>query len=351
MTPIGVSSAAVVVRGVDKSFGRRRVLSGLDLDVPAGTMTAVLGPSGCGKTTLLRILAGFEDPDTGSVSIGGRPMAGVPTHLRRVGLMPQEGALFPHLDVAGNVAFGVVNARRAAARSIVGHWLNVVGLDGLAGARPHELSGGQQQRVALARALAAEPRVLLLDEPFAALDAGLRGQVREDIAAILRSAGTTAVLVTHDQAEALSLADSVALLLSGSIAQHSTPADLYHQPTSLAAARFVGATTELAGQSRARIVRTALGEHTVRIPVPDGPVVTVLRPQQLRLGVVGDPGATVTARRFYGPDTALHVVLDDGSALTLRDPDGAAVAAGDRVTIRVDGPVLAYPLPQSPAGG
>ena len=211
------------------------------------------------------------------------------------------------------------------------------------------MSGGQQQRVALARALAAEPRVLLLDEPFAALDAGLRGRVREDITAILRAAGTTSVLVTHDQAEALSLADSVALLLSGTVAAHDRPAELYDRPATLEAARFVGVTTELAGTARAGVVHSALGAHPARMPVGDGPVTLVLRPEQMRTGGVGDPAATVISRRFYGADTEVGVTLDsldDGPTLLLRNTDEVA---GDRITVRVEGSVLAYPV--SPTGG
>ena len=343
------SRVGVAVRGVDKSFPGRNVLSGVDLVVPAGTLTAVLGPSGCGKTTLLRIVAGFEEPDAGSVSIDGEPMAGIPVHRRRVGMMPQEGALFPYLSVAGNVAFGLAS-KGVGRRRAVAHWLDVVGLAGLADARPHELSGGQQQRVALARALAAEPRVLLLDEPFAALDAGLRGRVREDIAAILRAAGTTAILVTHDQAEALSLADSVALLLNGSVAQHGAPDELYQRPASPAVARFVGVTTELPGVSRSGLIHSALGIHRSRVPVSDGPVLVVLRPEQLRPGGPGDPGGTIGSRRFYGPVTGLEVVLDDESVLTLHVPGATAPGPGERITVCVHDGVLAYPVP-SPSGG
>ena len=350
-------AAAVAARGICKSFGDRQVLSGVNLDMPEGTITAVLGPSGCGKTTLLRILAGFEQPDAGTVCIAGETVAGgattVPVHRRRVGLMPQEGALFPHLSVGENIAFGMNRATRRETRSRVSHWLAVVGLDGLADARPHQISGGQQQRVALARALAAEPRVLLLDEPFAALDAGLRVRVREDIAAILRDAGTTALLVTHDQSEALSLPDSVALLIDGAIAQHGTPADLYARPASLANARFIGATVELTGYASSGMVHTALGSLRARLPVADGPAVVVLRPEQLRFGaaVTGQP-ARVTACRFYGAETVVHVELSDGSAVQLRTPGETGVAEGSAVTVEVAGcdetGVLAYP---SPTGG
>lgn len=346
-----VSGAGVAIRGLAKSFGRRQVLSGLDLDVAPGTLTAVLGPSGCGKTTLLRIVAGFEEPDAGTVTMGDRVVCGdgaaVPAHRRRIGLMPQEGALFPHLSVAQNVAFGLPRGQRRAAAGIVGHWLEVVGLGGFDRARPHELSGGQQQRVALARALAARPKVLLLDEPFAALDAGLRVRVREDIAAILRDSGTTAVLVTHDQGEALSLADSVALLLDGRLVQAGTPTELYDAPETLAAARFVGAAVEVAGVSRDGAVHTVLGSHPARRPVADGDVVVVLRPEQLRLSDHGTPGV-VASHRFYGSDSTVTVNLDDGTRVVTHRAGDTPVGPGQPVHVTVSGPVLAYP---SPAGG
>ncbi|MBX7455156.1 ABC transporter ATP-binding protein [Mycolicibacterium sp. 3033] len=335
----------VAAHGIVKFFGTRRVLAGAELAVPDGSMTAVLGPSGCGKTTLLRIVAGFTDPDAGTVRIAGQLVAGgptpVPVHRRRVGLMPQEGALFPHLTVGGNIAFGMPRGER------VEKWLEVVGLEGLADARPHEISGGQQQRVALARALAARPRVLLLDEPFAALDAGLRTRVREDIATILRDTGTTSILVTHDQTEALSLADSVALLIDGSVAQHGSPAELYQRPATLAAARFVGATVELAGTASAGVVHTALGALHPLTRVADGPAVVVLRPEQLRPAAEGRPAA-VRACRFYGPDTAIELQLPDGCTVRMRVPGRADLVPGSDVSVEVAGSVLAYP---SPAGG
>jgi iron(III) transport system ATP-binding protein len=346
--------ADVEVQGLHKSFGAKAVLRGVDLTVSAGTLTAVLGPSGCGKTTLLRILAGFDDPDAGTVRIGGHTLAGggapVPAHRRRVGLMPQEGALFPHLSVAENIAFGLRRTRRAGRADTVRYWLEVVGLEGAAEARPHELSGGQQQRVALARALAAEPRVLLLDEPFVALDAGLRVRVREEIAAILRAAGTTAVLVTHDQSEALSLADSVVLLMDGRLAQVGAPADIYERPATPAAARFVGATVELPGQARDGVVHTALGSHPARLPVPDGPVVVVLRPEELRLERSRDgvPAAAVQSVRFYGPQSAVQVRLADDTVVTVLTAGDAGVSVGEPVGVRVDGSVLAYPAPGRP---
>jgi iron(III) transport system ATP-binding protein len=343
----------VSVRGLHKSFGEHSVLSGVELAIPAGTITSVLGPSGCGKTTLLRIVAGFDEPDGGVVSICGHAVAGqghsVPAHRRRVGLMPQEGALFPHLSVGRNVGFGLTGSARDTSKEVA-YWLEVVGLAGLADSRPHELSGGQQQRVALARALAPRPRVLLLDEPFASLDAGLRVRVREDIAEILRAADTTALLVTHDQSEALSLADSVALLLGGRITQHGRPAELYARPADLASARFIGATVELRGDCHDGVVTTALGRHRARVPVADGPVVVVLRPEELRLhdAADGDVNARVTGFRFYGADAVVHVAMSDGVALRLGSPGDVQVENGAPVAVEVVGDVLAY---ASPTGG
>lgn len=340
--------AEVEIAGITKSFGRRRVLTGVDLEVAAGTVTAVLGPSGCGKSTLLRILAGFENPDGGTVRVAGAALAdgsmSVPAHRRRVGLMPQEGALFPHHTVAGNIAFGLNRTSRSERAAVVAKWLAVVGLDGLADAHPHQLSGGQQQRVALARALAARPRVLLLDEPFASLDAGLRVRVREDITAILREAGTTAILVTHDQAEALSLADQVAVLLAGSIAQCGEPHELYRRPVSLEVAQFVGGTVELAGQHHRGVVSTALGSHPVSNEVGEGCVTVVIRPEQVRIAESGAVTAVVTGHRFYGPDVAVRVALADGTSLEVRQP-GDVGHVGQEIGIRVDGGVLAFSVP------
>ena len=214
-------ASAVETEGLTRDFGARRAVDGVDLRLERGGFLAVVGPSGSGKTTLLRMIAGFERPDGGSVAIGGRLVAGpgtwVEPEARRVGMVFQQGALFPHLSVAGNVGFG------AAAPERVGECLELVGLADRAGAFPHELSGGERQRIALARALAADPEVVLLDEPFSALDAGLRERLREEVTAILRAAGTSTLLVTHDQSEALSLADTVAVLRDCRLEQVGTP--------------------------------------------------------------------------------------------------------------------------------
>ena len=235
---------ALTLRGVTKSFGSTTVLHGVDLDVPARELTAILGPSGCGKTTLLRLIAGFLDPDAGTIAFGDqevfRPGRSLPPQRRRVGYVPQEGALFPHLDVAGNIGFGMPRgARRQGTR--VAELLELVGLPFAVSTRlPHELSGGQQQRVALARALAPSPSVVLLDEPFASLDAGLREGTGRAVADALRAASATGILVTHDQGEALSLADQVAVMRDGRLAQVGTPKQVYDAPADLDVARFVG---------------------------------------------------------------------------------------------------------------
>ncbi|MGH3979276.1 MAG: ABC transporter ATP-binding protein [Pseudonocardiaceae bacterium] len=319
----------LAVRGLHKSFGAVPVLRGLDLSVPEGALAAVLGPSGCGKTTLLRIVAGFEGADAGEICIGGRAVAGPAGALaperRRVGVVPQEGALFPHLSVAGNVGFGLVRRQRAGR---VGEVLDLVGLGGFGSRMPHELSGGQQQRVALARALAPGPALVLLDEPFSALDTGLRAAVREDVRQALRAAGATAVLVTHDQQEALSMADVVAVLQDGTIVQAAPPADLYARPRDLDVATFVGEAVVLDAVLHDDVAECALGVLPVRNRngqrAERGSV--VLRPEQV---VVGPPGTGVPARvagvSFFGHDALVR--------LTLADPDGTAVP----VTARTEG--------------
>jgi iron(III) transport system ATP-binding protein len=240
----------LTVQGLHKAYGSNPVLTGLDLTVPAGSLTAILGPSGSGKTTLLRLLAGFDQADAGTVQIGGTIVDGpgghVPPERRRIGYVPQEGSLFPHLTVAANVGFGLPARERRGPR--VAGLLEAVGLAGLGKRYPHQLSGGQQQRVALARALAIEPALVLLDEPFASLDAHLRASVRADVQAIFRAAGTTAILVTHDQDEALSMADRVAVLRGGQIAQCAAPQDLYIRPADPQLARFIGEANLLDGE-------------------------------------------------------------------------------------------------------
>ena len=340
----------VLVERVQAGYGRAVILRDVDLDIETGTLMAVLGASGSGKTTLLRVLAGFLRPSSGSVTLGERVVAAngvwVPPERRRIGIVPQEGALFPHLDVAGNVGFGL--PRGSGER--VEEMLELVGLGGLGAARPQELSGGQQQRVALARALAPRPDIVLLDEPFAALDAELRVQLRQEVRSMLQRAGATAVLVTHDQDEALSMADVVAVMRDGRVAQVDTPDRLYERPVDLATARFVGDAVELAATvSEPGWVHCDLGRVAVLgDDQRDGTV--VLRPEQLALvaepvagqAADGAPGRIV-ASSYYGHDRVLVVALDTGLEVSVRVPGAAVGGVGDRVRVVVGGPGLLFP--------
>ena len=343
------------LRGVTKNYGPTRVLEGVDLEVPARSITAVLGPSGCGKTTLLRIVAGFTDPDAGTVSFGDTTVVGagraVPPQRRQVGYVPQEGALFPHLDVAANITFGLPHGqRRKTAR--VDELLALVGLDDSLRTRyPHELSGGQQQRVALARALAPRPAVVLLDEPFSSLDAGLREVTARAVIAALRAADATAVLVTHDQSEALSLSDQVAVMREGRLAQTDEPAALYRSPVDVGVATFVGGAVLLPATLHGGAARCALGDLAVATGAgTEGAVQVLVRPEQLHLRPAGGTvdGAGVLARvvevSFYGHDAAVHLdLMPDGPRVVARVVGAAAPAPGDAVSLTTHGAVAVYP--------
>jgi len=342
------------IRGVAKSFGPQRVLRGVDLDVPHGSFTAILGASGSGKTTLLRIAAGFERPDEGEVSLGAEMVDDsgghfVPSERRRIGYVPQEGALFPHLSVGRNVGFGLSRGTGRAAR--VDELLELVGLSGYRRRYPHQLSGGQQQRVALARALAIEPEVVLLDEPFSSLDAALRASVRADVLGVLRQSRTTSVLVTHDQDEALSMADQVAVLRDGVIAQLDTPARLYGHPEDAELARFLGESNVLEGEVRDGVATTRLG----RLPVAGwsgphggGAARVMVRPEQITLGAVATDAleGTVASYEYFGHDAVVRVRpgpegLPD---LVVRVSGGTPLEPGHRVGLTVHGSVVAWPM-------
>lgn len=336
--------SAVTIKGVTKAFGDHSVLNGVDLHVPDGGLTAVLGSSGCGKTTLLRIVAGFVRADGGRVTLGDRVVedgrTAIAPERRGVGYVPQEGALFPHLDVAANILFGLPRGERSEHR--LHELLDLAELPhDLAHRPPHELSGGQQQRVALARALAPRPRVILLDEPFSSLDAGLRVSAGRSVRRVLKHAGATALLVTHDQGEALSLADEVAVMRAGHVVQVDTPAGLYERPVDAETARFVGGASVLPAQVRGGLARTALGD--LETAAPDGTVEVLLRPEQLVLDVTGNgTPAVVTEVSFYGAHVIVHLELADGTALTARGPSSRTPAPGDRVGIVVEGRVVAF---------
>src|SRR5271166_210192 len=276
--------ADVRIAGLTKSFRGAPVLRGVDLVVPSGALFAILGASGSGKTTLLRLLSGFERADSGAIEIDGRQVGAgvhVPPEKRQVGYVSQEGSLFPHLSVAANVVFGLARSQRRD-RLKAEALLESVGLPSSYARRgPHELSGGEQQRVALARAPA--PKLVLLDEPFSALDAALRIETRQAVAAILEAAGATALLVTHDQSEALSMGRQVAVLRDGALAQVAAPETLYRQPVDRALAQFVGEAVLLPGLAAGGFATCALGRLGLAQLVPDGPVEVMVRPEQIRL--------------------------------------------------------------------
>src|ERR671915_408733 len=262
----------VHLSGVTKQFGAVTAVSDAELCVERGEFLALLGPSGCGKTTLLRLIAGFERPDAGSVTVGETQVAGpgcfVAPERRRIGMVFQDYALFPHLTVEDNVAFGLGRRPREERDALTRRTLELVGLQHKARSYPHELSGGERQRVALARALAPEPEVVLLDEPFSSLDASLRGDLRREVELILRDAGATAILVTHDQEEALTLADRLALMRDGRIVQVGAPEDVYAQPSERWAAQFVGEVNVLPGVLRGTSVHTDVGSFDIASATP-----------------------------------------------------------------------------------
>jgi iron(III) transport system ATP-binding protein len=352
---------ALHVQGLVAGYPGRPVLHGVDLEVPPGALLAVLGGSGSGKTTLLRTIAGFHPADAGTVHLAGTPVAGegvdVPPERRRVGLVPQDGALFGHLTVAGNVAFGLSRAERRGHR--VAEMLELVGLSGYERRMPAELSGGQQQRVALARALAPRPALVLLDEPFTALDAGLRADVREQVRAALRAAGATAVLVTHDQQEALGCADLVAVLRDGRVAQCGPPRLLYDEPADVRVGTFLGEAVVLPATVRGGRAVTVLGAFPA--DVPDGPGHVLLRPEQLCIGPLANgrgPGAdpmvpapviskaVVTEVVFHGHDTTVILTLEgpgDGTVVRCRTAERHGPAVGERVGVTVRGDARFYP--------
>ncbi|WP_027659730.1 ABC transporter ATP-binding protein [Salinispora fenicalii] len=338
----------VALTGVVRRYGAVTALAGVDLTVPSGLLTAVLGPSGCGKTTLLRCLAGFERLDDGEIHIDGVPIAGsgrhLPAHRRRIAVVPQEGALFPHLSVADNVGYGLGRAARRGDR--IEEVLTLVGLAGLGHRMPHQLSGGQQQRVAVARALAPRPSVVLLDEPFSALDAGLRAGLRHDVREALRADGATGVLVTHDQGEALSVADRVVVLRAGRVVQAGTPTAVYREPADEWVAGFVGDAVLLpAVVLDGGTARTCLGDVPVADSAPAGPVTILVRPEQVRLGTgPGTVAATVLRHDFHGHDALVGLRLADGTRVTARILDGGpTVPVGAEVGVTVEGTARVFP--------
>jgi iron(III) transport system ATP-binding protein len=339
------------VEDLSKSFDGHPVLRGVGFSLERGSLLALLGPSGSGKSTLLRILCGFERADAGAVAIDGQCVEGpafVTPEQRKVGYVPQEGALFPHLTVAENILFGLGRADRRAGRRVA-ELLDIVGLPfSYAERYPQSLSGGQQQRVALARALAPRPALIMLDEPFSALDTALRVETRQALVDALRAEQATAVLVTHDQSEALSTGDQVAVLLHGSLAQIGTPEVVYAYPRNAGIASFVGEAVLLPGTVRHGEVDCELGRLPLALPVPDGPAQAMIRPEQVRLverADVAAGGVLAVAERvsFFGHDARVDMRLSaTGRRVPVRISGRRVPRVGEAFGVCVEGPVVAY---------
>jgi iron(III) transport system ATP-binding protein len=331
------SCEMVHLRGVSKRFGAVTAVSSAKLCVERGEFLALLGPSGCGKTTLLRLIAGFERPDTGEVWVEGRLVAGAGAwtrpERRHVGFVFQDYALFPHLTVAENVGFGLARRERRRRRADV---LELVGLAGYERRYPHELSGGQQQRVALARALAPSPSLVLLDEPWSNIDPLLRHSMRDELSAILRAAGVTVLLVTHDREEAFSIADRIALMLDGSIVQAGTAEQVYYDPADSWAATFGGAGNLVPGRVEDGRVETLVGRFRVANggKAQRGPVRALIRPERLELRPDPQGTAEVIGREFRGHDVFYRLRVGDGTTLVSQRPSTEVVPLGARVAVR-----------------
>jgi iron(III) transport system ATP-binding protein len=327
----------VSLRGVSKSFGALQAVREVSLEIERGELMAVLGPSGCGKTTLLRTIAGFERPDAGTVVVGDEVVAGsgrfVPPERRRIGMVFQDYALFPHLTVRANVAFGLAARPRDERDPVTVRTLELVGLQHKADRYPHELSGGESQRVALARAMAPGPALVLLDEPFSSLDASLRAGLRREVELILRDAEATALLVTHDQEEALSLADRLAVMREGRIVQVGAPEEVYVRPASRWAAQFVGEVNVLSGVAHGSGVETELGVFDLRAPA-SGSVHVAVRPEQLELRADHDGNAEVVAREFRGHDVLYRLRHEAGRVVLVQLPSLELHEVGARVFVR-----------------
>jgi iron(III) transport system ATP-binding protein len=327
----------LVLDRVSKRFGpgSAPAVDGLSLRVAEGEILALLGPSGCGKTTTLRLIAGLETPDAGTITLRGRTVAGpgqtVPPEERGVGIVFQDYALFPHLTVSDNVGFGLPRPSR---RGRVDEVLDLVGLGGLAARYPHELSGGQQQRVALARALAPAPAVMLLDEPFSNLDADLRAQMRDEVERILRSSATTAVFVTHDQEEAFTLADRVGVLRAGAVEQLATPQQIYHRPATRFVAAFVGAADFLPGVVTGQGIVTEVGTFAnVELLAAGARVDVMIRPDDITFVPETNGAGTITRRYFRGSETVYCIRLPSGHRVHSSQPSASVLPTGMRVRV------------------
>ena len=332
-----MNGPTVRCEGLTKSYGSAQAVKDLDLTIAEGSILALLGPSGSGKTTVLRLVAGFEVPDAGIVEIAGHRVAGPgiyePPEQRRVGMVFQDYALFPHLSVAGNVGFGIPDKSERDTR--VKEVLDLVGLAGLGDRMPHELSGGQQQRVALARALCPQPAVLLMDEPFSNMDAGLRTQVRSEVREILRSTNTTALFVTHDQDEALYMGDRVAVLDWGELQQVETPESIYHTPVTRFVAEFLGLADFLPATFHDGKLETAIGAVPWDGEHPPGGVEVLVRPDDMSIAPSESGQGSIISRVFQGPSYLYEVALNSGGTVHVLQHHTKQYDVGTQVQVRI----------------
>ncbi len=339
----------IELRGVSKTFGAAPAVDDISLCVERGAIHVLLGASGCGKTTTLRLIAGLETPDSGEIWLNGECVAGrgawSPPEVRRIGMVFQDYALFPHLTIRQNVLFPLASLNgklsHTAREARVREMLDLVGLAHVLDRFPHQLSGGEQQRIALARALAPNPSVVLLDEPFSNLDAALRRTMREEVRQILHAANATAIFVTHDQEEALSLADTVVIMRGGKVQQVGAPQEVYLRPISREVAAFLGEANFIHGVAEGEVADCALGKLPLAAPMY-GKVALMIRPEALRLTANPEGSAEVVAIRFFGHDQLLRLRFADATELDVRTWGSAEVALGEHVAVSVRGSVMAY---------
>lgn len=345
---------AIVLTEVSKQYpsATEPAVRDVEISISAGEIVALLGPSGCGKTTTLRIIAGFERPDTGAVAIAGQLVADangtfVPPERRGVGMVFQDYALFPHLTVADNISFGLGRMPAGERRERVAELLALTGLGAVAQRYPHQLSGGQQQRVAIARALAPRPHVLLLDEPFSNLDTEMRLQMRAEVRQLLKATQTTAILVTHDQQEAMTVADRVAVMLAGRIEQIDKPDIVYHYPATRAVARFVGQGTFVPARVAGNIAESDLGAFGFEAPTGPERVELLVRPRDVSLEPDADGVAVIQSRVFNGAEFTYLVQLPCGVQLLSNQPSHVVIEEGARVSVRCNRRQLAAYAPDA----
>jgi iron(III) transport system ATP-binding protein len=340
---------AISIQGLSAGYGGEAVINDISFELAEKQLLAILGPSGSGKSTLLKTIAGFLTPLNGSITLEGVLVSSTSSHIppekRNIGLVPQEGSLFPHLDVNANIGFGIKRDPNARAR--VDELLEIIGMTEFAHTRPQELSGGQQQRVALARALAPKPKLILLDEPFTALDTSLRAQMREDIRSILTLTSTTAIMVTHDQEEALATADQLALMEGGRLIAYGDPLSLYNNPESIAVAQLLGEINVIpAVVESGNSVRTDFGVNLTQDsgelnPRESG--LLIVRPEAIAIEEGSTPNATIIDSLFHGHDSLISVRMDSGLIVKLREPTRITRTPGARCSVSVTRPGIFLP--------